>query len=88
MKHIDCFVIYLITLLFGGVRRARAEPSVELSAATGLGTFVAGITPGRFAVSPSALRRLRDDPDRRGGRRHLRRLPRAAPGSARLQRSP
>jgi len=32
---------------------AHADSSVELSAATGFGVFVVGITPGRFAISPS-----------------------------------
>jgi len=34
--------------------RARADPSVELSGATGFGVLAAGITQGRFAISPSA----------------------------------
>jgi hypothetical protein len=34
--------------------RARAEPTIELSGAAGLGVLVVGVTPGRFAVSPSA----------------------------------
>jgi hypothetical protein len=34
--------------------RARADSSVEVSAATGLGVFAVGVTPGRFAISPSA----------------------------------
>ena len=33
--------------------RARAEPTIELSGASGLGVFVVGITPARFAISPS-----------------------------------
>jgi hypothetical protein len=32
---------------------ADAEPTVELSGATGLGVFVAGVTSARFAISPS-----------------------------------
>jgi len=32
---------------------ARAEPTVELSGAAGLGVLVAGVTSGRFAISPS-----------------------------------
>jgi hypothetical protein len=35
-------------------RRAHAEPTVELSGATGFGVFVVGVTPGRFTISPSA----------------------------------
>jgi hypothetical protein len=54
MRRIDGFLIFLITLLFGGCPRARADPSVELSGATGFGVHVAGVTPGRFAVNPSA----------------------------------
>jgi hypothetical protein len=34
-------------------RRARADSTVEVSGATGLGVIVVGVTPGRFAVSPS-----------------------------------
>jgi hypothetical protein len=34
--------------------RARADSAVELSGATGFGALVAGVTPGRFAISPSA----------------------------------
>ncbi len=33
---------------------ARADSSVEVSGATGFGVLVAGITPARFAISPSA----------------------------------
>ena len=47
-------LIFLITLLFSGCARARADPSIELSGATGFGVFAAGVTPGRFAISPSA----------------------------------
>jgi hypothetical protein len=42
-----------ITLLLGG-RRACADPIVELSGATGFGVLSVGVTPGRFALSPSA----------------------------------
>ncbi len=34
--------------------RARAETTVEVSGATGIGAVVVGVTPGRFAISPSA----------------------------------
>jgi hypothetical protein len=50
---LDGFVIVVITLLLGG-RRARADPIVEFSGATGLGALVVGVTSGRFAISPSA----------------------------------
>ena len=33
--------------------RARADARVEVSGATGLGVLVVGVTPGRFAISPS-----------------------------------
>jgi hypothetical protein len=41
--------------------QARADPAVELSVATGFGAFVAGVTPGRFTVSPSASVSLRGE---------------------------
>ena len=40
---------------------ARADSSVELSAATGLGVLAVGVTPGRFAISPSASVSLRGE---------------------------
>jgi hypothetical protein len=40
--------------MFGGCPRAYADPQVELSGATGFGLLAAGITSGRFAISPSA----------------------------------
>jgi hypothetical protein len=57
---LDGFVIVLITLLFGS-RRARADPIVELSGATGFGVLAAGVTSGRFALSPSASFSVRDE---------------------------
>ena len=57
---LDAFVILVITLLFG-CRRARAKSNVELSGATGFGALAVGITPARFAVSPSASVSLRGD---------------------------
>ena len=41
--------------------RARADSSVEVSAATGLGVLAVGVTPGRFAISPSASVSLRGE---------------------------
>src|SRR4051812_44147657 len=43
-------LIFFITLLFSG--RARAEPGVELSGGAGFGVLAAGVTSGRFAISP------------------------------------
>ena len=57
---LDGFVILIITLLLG-CRRARAESSVELSGATGVGALAVGVTKARFAVSPSASVSLRGD---------------------------
>jgi hypothetical protein len=54
-------LIFLSTLLFGGCPRARADPSVELSGATGVGALVAGVTSGRFAISPSASLSVRGE---------------------------
>jgi len=49
------YAVGLALLAFGVFcRSARADSSVELSAATGFGVFVVGVTPGRFAISPSA----------------------------------
>ena len=53
MKRLDCSLIFLIALLFV-CSRARADPIIELSGATGAGVLVAGVTSGRFALSPSA----------------------------------
>ena len=57
---LDGFVILMITLLLG-CRRARAELSIEFSGATGFGALAVGVTPARFAVSPSASVSLRGD---------------------------
>src|SRR3954467_850050 len=47
-------LIFVITFLFSGCPRARADPNVEISGANGFGVLVAGVTSGRFAISPSA----------------------------------
>ena len=57
---LDGFVILVITLLLE-CRRGRAESRVELSGATGFGALAVGVTPARFAVSPSASVSLRGD---------------------------
>ncbi len=62
MKRINCFSIFLFTLLLGECPQARADPGVELSGATGFGALVAGVTPGRFAISPSVSVSVRSDP--------------------------
>jgi hypothetical protein len=59
VKRIDVFLITLLfsacTMAFGPFcPRARAEPTVEISGAPGFGAVVAGVAPGRFAISPSA----------------------------------
>ena len=54
--------VCVFTLFFSGgavalgplCPRARAEPTVEISGATGFGAVIVGVTPGRFAVSPNA----------------------------------
>ena len=62
-RWIECSSIFLITLLFLGCpRRAHAEPSVEISGAAGFGLLTAGVTSGRFAISPSASVGVRGDP--------------------------
>ena len=62
MKRVHGGWVFLAMLLGGGsasalgpfCRPARADPSVELSAATGFGALVVGVTPARFDISPSA----------------------------------
>jgi hypothetical protein len=46
-------------LVFSGV--ARAKPGVELSGGAGFGVLAAGITSGRFAISPSVSLSLRGE---------------------------
>lgn len=46
--------ILVIALLSCVGSRARADPTIEVSGASGFGVLVAGITSGRFAMSPSA----------------------------------
>ena len=53
VKSIYRVLIFLVTLLLG-CPRARADPIVELSGATGFGVLAAGVTSGRFTISPSA----------------------------------
>lgn len=52
-------LICLLTLLFGA--RADADPSFELSGTAGFGVLTAGITGGRFAISPSASLSVRGE---------------------------
>ena len=40
---------------------ARADPSLEISGAAGFGVHAAGVTPARFAISPSASVSLRGE---------------------------
>ena len=54
MNRLACFVIFFVTLLLGECPQARADPNIEISGATGFGVLVAGVTSGRFALSPSA----------------------------------
>ncbi len=41
--------------------RARADSTIEIAGSTGLGAFAVGVTPARFAVSPSASVSVRGD---------------------------
>ncbi|MFO0757006.1 MAG: hypothetical protein U0359_10960 [Byssovorax sp.] len=50
-------LLFVLTLLFSTC--ARADSSIELSGATAFGALVAGVTSGRFAVSPSASASVR-----------------------------
>lgn len=47
-------MILVIVLSSSVCARADAEPSIEVSGTTGFGVLVAGITSGRFAISPGA----------------------------------
>jgi hypothetical protein len=51
----------LFVPMLSGCPRARAEPQVEFSGATGFGVLAAGVTSGRFAISPSASLSVRGE---------------------------
>ena len=50
----DCLFVFVISFFTGGCPQAHADPGVEISGTMGFGALVAGVTPGRFAISPSA----------------------------------
>jgi hypothetical protein len=52
MQRLDGLLTCVITLLFGGGLRPRAEERVELSEATGFGVHAVGVTRGRVASHP------------------------------------
>jgi hypothetical protein len=60
-SRLDRLVIFLITLLFCGCPEARADSSVEVAGTTGFGVLTAGLSPGRFAISPSGSVSLRGE---------------------------
>ncbi|MEP7119547.1 MAG: hypothetical protein ABJE95_01510 [Byssovorax sp.] len=47
-------LVLAVSFFAGACPEAHADPSVELSGATGFGALVAGVTPARFAISPNA----------------------------------
>jgi hypothetical protein len=51
----------VIMPLFSVCPQARADPQVEVSGATGFGVLAAGVTSGRFAISPSASLSVRGE---------------------------
>jgi len=53
--------VALGVLMLGGCPRAYADPQVELSGAAGFGLLAAGITSGRFTISPSASLSVRGE---------------------------
>jgi hypothetical protein len=59
-RKIDAAALALVAVGLS-CSRAHAEPTVELSGATGLGALAVGVTPGRFAISPSASLSVRGD---------------------------
>ncbi len=68
-RRIERSWVSSITLLVGGYTLAagpfcslaRAEPGFEISGSTGFGALVAGVTPGRFSVSPSVSLSIRGE---------------------------
>jgi hypothetical protein len=62
VKRVHGGRVFLATLVGSGCAGAlgpfcpdvRADPTVELSAATGFGALVVGVTPARFGISPAA----------------------------------
>jgi hypothetical protein len=60
-RAIDSFAIVATTLLLSECPSARADPSIEFSGATGFGVLTAGVTSGRFAISPSGSLGIRGE---------------------------
>lgn len=54
-------MILVIVLPFIVCSSARADTNIELSGGTGFGVLVAGVTSGRFAISPSASFSIRGE---------------------------
>lgn len=61
-RSIDSSLVVVMTLLLCGWPSARADSSIELSGSTGFGALTAGVTSGRFAISPSASLGVRGNP--------------------------
>jgi hypothetical protein len=61
MRRIDGFSVFSLAFLLGGCPQARAEAKVEISGTTGFGVLAAGVTSGRFAVSPDVSFSVRDE---------------------------
>ncbi len=60
-SRLDRLLLFVITLVFCGCPEVRADPSVEVAGAAGFGALVAGVTSGRFAISPSASLSVRGE---------------------------
>ncbi len=63
LDHRPAFVIapLLGASLLAFCPRVQAEPTVEISVGAGFGALVAGVTSGRFAVSPNASLSIRGE---------------------------
>ena len=53
-RSIDPLLVFVMTLLFSACPSARADSGLELAGSTGFGVLTAGVTSGRFAISPGA----------------------------------
>jgi hypothetical protein len=68
-RCIERACVFSISLLVGAYTlaagpfctEARADPGFEISGSTGFGALVAGVTPGRFTVSPGASLSIRGE---------------------------
>jgi len=53
-RSIDLALVFAMTLFLSACPSARADSGIEISGSTGFGALTAGVTSGRFAISPGA----------------------------------